>query len=155
MAEGWDRTLQRLKRLMADSHLSMSAHARALDLSPAALSRILNQQTADPHPSTQQRIREYVQRADETNELSGADLEAGAVAYATDGGTPEEELLEYFMRNYEQMGTFLSTTTDGLTAEDRRMVAVAIMNGFKKLAIAAGERIPPEFFEIERRFVSE
>ncbi len=68
---------------------------------------------------------------------------------------PEGELLDYFLRNHEQMGTFLSTSTDGLSAEDRRKVALAILNGFKKLAIAAGERIPPEIYDIERRFVAE
>lgn len=67
----------------------------------------------------------------------------------------EGELLEFFLKHYENMGTFLSTTTDGLSPTDRRLVAVAIMNSFKKLAIQAGERIPPEFFEIERRFVEE
>jgi hypothetical protein len=73
----------------------------------------------------------------------------------SDIGAPEQELLEFFLEHHPEMATFMSTTTEGLSQEDRRKVAVAIFNGFKKLAIQAGEKLPDWFFDLERRFVAE
>lgn len=49
----------------------------------------------------------------------------------------------------------METTTEGLPVEERRTVALAILNGVKRLAIQAGEPIPSALYEIERRFVAE
>ena len=69
--------------------------------------------------------------------------------------SPEQALLEFFLQNDRQLATFMETTTEGLSVEDRRTVALAILNGFKRLAIQAGEPIPATLYDIERRFVAE
>lgn len=143
----WPEILSQLKDVLNSSRLSEREAARQIEISHAGLRKLLSEETGTPYQSTQKKVWGWIQGwrqawVDEGEGDQGSELRG-----------PEEELLEYFLEHHPEMATFLSTTTDGLSAEDRRMVAVAIFNGFKKLAIQAGERLPDWFFDLERRFV--
>lgn len=154
----WELIVGRLKRMIELSDKSMSAHARDMRLSPAALSRILSGKTEEPQPNTQDRIRSYVQRELERTAYGGAYLpeeeERIRVANET-ASSVEQDLLEYFLENHQQMATLMSRTSEGLSPEERRKVALALLNAFKRMAIEAGQKIPPFLYELERRFVEE
>jgi hypothetical protein len=146
--------LAALRERMAERHLTPGQVAPLLGLSRPGLVKILKGETGEPYRKTQKNIHGWIQ---------WDDVVGDAVEYeskVSKGETvatpqPEEELLTFFLEHHPEMAVFMSTTTDGLNAEDRRKVAVAIFNGFKKLAIEAGERLPDWFFDLERRFVAE
>ena len=69
--------------------------------------------------------------------------------------SPDQDLLSYFLEHHQQMATLMARSSEGLSPEDRRKVALALLNAFKRMAIEAGEKIPPFLFELERRFVEE
>lgn len=146
----WEQALGALRAYVQSGAWSLTRVAADLGMTHSALSRILSGETKSPHARTRMAIvRWVVDHQDEgPTQPATSDENAGRNA-------PEEELLEYFVQNHEQMAIFMATTTDGLSAEDRRKVALAILNGFKKLAIQAGEPIPDVLYEIERKFVRE
>lgn len=163
---GWEALRERFSRWVASSGIPQHEHARRLGVSPATLSRILTGTTPEPRAATQQKIRKYMKSELARNVMESdhaspdeyrfneEDVPPGEVRepeslYRTD----EEELLEYFLEHHEQMATFMTTATRGLTPEDRRKVALALLNGFKALATELGKPVPDVLFRLERRLV--
>lgn len=130
-----------------------------MEISRPALAKILSGETSEPFEKTQRAIYEWVQ--DRTTLRVPAYLEGTPEEldkYRIDGNvslSPEAELLEYFLEHHGQMATLMSRSSEGLNPEDRRKVALALLNAFKRMAIEAGEKIPPFLFELERKFVGE
>lgn len=150
--------------------------ARQIGISHAGLRKLLAGESERPYKSTQRKVWSWLQRI----QYSEADPAAAAEAIAEnflraslrdpnegDSGinsshvngtgieSPEQELLEYFLDNHQQMATLMTTSTQGLSAEDRRKVALALLNAFKRMAIEAGEPIPGFLYDLERKFVAE
>lgn len=165
---GWEALRERFSRWVASSGVPQHEHARRLGVSPATLSRILTGATPEPRLGTQEKIRKYlkselarnVMEADRAlpheyrfNEEDVTPGEVREVNQELLDRSDEEELLEYFLEHHEQMASFMTTATRGLTPEDRRKVALALLNGFKALATELGKPVPDVLFRLERRLV--
>jgi transcriptional regulator with XRE-family HTH domain len=124
--------------------------AAEVGMSRPGLQNLIAGETEEPRKSTQLKIYRWLHPEDSTAGSYQQDYQLTGLP-----GSPEQELLEFFLEHHPEMAIFMSTTTEGLSPEDRRKVAVAIFNGFKKLAIQAGEKLPDWFFDLERRFVAE
>jgi DNA-binding XRE family transcriptional regulator len=128
--------------------MSLRQLAREVGVSHTTIRNIQDGE-AEPFETTRVKVIRWTNAQNEQGGVGPAQAEP------VESPTPEEALLEYFSRSHQQMSALVSTATEGLGPVERRTVALAILNGFKRLAILSGERIPKELYEIERRFVSE
>jgi transcriptional regulator with XRE-family HTH domain len=163
----WDSVMQKFRLHLDRSGLSVRQIAREVGVTNVTIGRLLSGEVGDPHLRTKTAILRWVQQRDRVAPLpphTSVRIDDGE--YLTtwheeveedehQDPTPEQELLEYFLENHQQMATLMARSAEGLSPEDRRKVALALLNAFKRMAIEAGEKIPPFLFDLERRFVEE
>jgi hypothetical protein len=147
--------------MIAEGEVLVTAVAADLDVTHTALTRIVDGTTQNPHPRNRRAIIRWVLDHSPKHEFSVSRAmrqitrEVGFLADEEEPLSPEQELLEYFLEHHQQMATLMARSVEGSGPEDRRKVALALLNAFKRMAIEAGEKIPPFFFELERKFVEE
>lgn len=144
----WVELRDRLRRLVEEGKKSRRQIARELDLSHPGLRKILEGETKEPQPATRARILRWVEQEEASREREERELVDTLY-------TEAQEFAVYLLRHFDQLATFMATTTEGLSEEDRRKLVFAILTGIKRLALELGEPIPPELFDIERRFLAD
>jgi hypothetical protein len=81
----------------------------------------------------------------------------GKVSEATAGyrpeRSPEEDLLDFFGSHNPRLQRMMEVLIGNVSGEERRIVALALITAVKKTAIDLRRPIPPELYDLERRFV--
>ena len=157
MTRSWEEAREEFRRLVRERMKTMSPAqiAEEIGIARPTLVRHLKGRAGEPYGRTRELIDEWIRRT------KGNIVKESHAQYAERAdrsereARPEEELLAYFLEHAEQMATFMRTSMEGLGPEDRRKVALAILNGFKRLAIEQGMKIPQEIYDLERKFVAE
>lgn len=157
----WHAALKQLRRRVSDGPKSIRQIAEEIGITHPTLIKILSGETEDPYPKTKVRIFDWLENQINIENVGRYAVQGTGTTYRSrveptePSPSPEEELLEYFLENADQMATFMRTSTEGLSPEHKRMVAFAILTGFKRMAVEQGMPIPPKLFELEKKFAGE
>lgn len=160
MSRPWPETREELRRLVEEERQRKSdrAIAKEIGIAHPTLRRHLEGKTEEPYGRTREAIEAWVDRKTgtlrpELEQFAQRGVREPRAPYGAE--SPEHELLEYFLEHADQMATFMRTSTEGLGPEDRRKVALALLNGFKRLLIEQGMPIPQQIYDLERKFVAD
>jgi hypothetical protein len=142
----WSDTLAELREYVHQSGKSIRAVASEIGMSHANLKNLLDETTGEPYESTKLKVERWIARQKRSSDIGKKSASLSE---------SERRFLEFLINNFEETATFMTTSTEGLSGQDRRMVALAIITGLKKMAIALGEPVPRELFDLEAEFLSD
>lgn len=170
--ERWADIRTRLETEIDLTGLSLRDAATEIGISHGTLSKLLRGVTDLPQRRVLSAIQRWLYRRRRFSEVLGKIPQRGLereprpvqmVKPATMEHRPGEidavlardewEMLLYFLDHPGKLEALIRAVTDALPKEERRGVAFAVLNGFKRMLISRAMVITKEIYELEKKYV--